>query len=124
MTKNGITPQAVALGQGTAALVREPHVLVVGDEQDAARRLAREFKDAGFQARAVFDDREAMAASDSEECDLIVLDARLLGLDGLQCLRQLHARHGAATPPVLLLTGEADPKVDAATLVYHLLAVA
>ena len=38
--------------------------------------------------------------------------------EGLECLRRLHARCAPDAPPVLLLTGDANPQVEAAALVY------
>jgi len=112
MIKNGIAPEAWA---GLAPPVA-PHVLVVDDKESFARRLAREFKGAGFEAAAVFDGSEALATLGHRRPDLVVLDAGMR--DGIECLRRLHARCAPEAPPVLLLTGDANPRVDAAALVY------
>ncbi|MHC4973372.1 MAG: response regulator [Planctomycetota bacterium] len=112
MIKNGIAPEARA----ALAPVVVPHVLVVDDKESFARRLAREFKGEGFEATAVFDGSEALAALGTFRPDLVVLDAGME--NGLECLRRLHARCAPETPPVLLLTGDPDPQVDAAALVY------
>lgn len=112
MIKNGIAPEARA----ALAPVVVPHVLVVDDKESFARRLAREFKGEGFEATAVFDGSDALAALGAFRPDLVVLEAGMR--DGLECLRRLHARCAPETPPVLLLTGDPDPQVDAAALVY------
>jgi len=112
MTKNGIAPQARA----ALAPVVAPRVLVIDDKESIARRLAREFKGAGFEATAVFNSSLALATLGAHKPDLVVLDAAMR--DGLECLRRLHARCAPDTPPVLLLAGEANPQVDAAALVY------
>ena len=112
MIKNGLAPAARA---GLAPAV-VPNVLVVDDKESFARRLAREFKGAGFEAAAVFDGSEALATLDAARPDLVVLDAGMQ--DGLECLRRMHARSAPDTPPVLLLTGDPSPQVDAAALVY------
>lgn len=91
-----------------------PRVLVVDDEAKFARRLAREFEDAGFVAEAAHDGEQALAAVERGLPDLIVLDVRMPRMDGLECLQRLHAEHGAETPPVILLTGDFSPRVDAA----------
>ena len=112
MIKNGIAPEARA----ALAPVVVPQVLVIDDKESFARRLAGEFKGVGFLATAVFDSSQALAMLGTRKPDLVVLDAGML--DGLECLRRLHARCAPDTPPVLLLTGEASPQVDAAALVY------
>lgn len=112
MIKNGIAPEARA----ASAPVVVPHVLVIDDKESFARRLAREFEGAGFDTTAAFSGAEALAMLGARRPDLIVLDAGMP--DGIECLRRLHARCAPDTPPVLLLTGEASPEVDAAVLVY------
>lgn len=112
MIKDGIAPKARA----APATVVEPCVLVIDDKESFARRLAREFKGAGFDVTAVFDGSDALAALGARRPDLIVLDTGMR--DGIDCLRRLHARCAPDTPPVLLLTGAENPQVDAAALVY------
>ena len=112
MINNGI---AAAARAGLAPVV-VPHVLVVDDKESFARHLAREFKEAGLEATAVFNGSEALATLGAARPDLVVLDTGMQ--DGLECLRRLHARSAPDTPPVLLLTGDASPQVDAAALVY------
>jgi len=112
MTKNGIAPEARA----ALAPVVTPHVLVIDDKESFARRLAREFKGAGFEATAVLGSSPALATLGDRMPDLFVLDAGMR--DGLECLRRLHARCAPKAPPVLVLTGEANPQVDTAALVY------
>jgi len=93
-------------------------VLVVDDERNYTRRLALEFEEAGFAASCAFDGQEALDALKVETPDLIVLDVRMPNMDGIACLRNLHARLGDATPPVILLTGDLTARVDTASLVY------
>jgi len=95
-----------------------PFVLVVDDEKNFARRLSMEFEEAGFRSEAVYDGPAAMETIRKQLPDLIVLDVRMPGMDGLECLRTLHADSGLLTPPVILLTGDTSPRVDAAALVY------
>lgn len=38
--------------------------------------------------------------------------------DGIQVLREIHARYGKRMPSVILLTGDTSHRVDAAALVY------
>lgn len=108
---------SAALGQADAK-PGGPYVLVVDDERAFARRLALEFEEVGFRTHVAYDGVQALAALENETApDLIVLDVRMPEMDGLQCLRKLHARQ-SSTPPVILLTGDTSHRIDAAALVY------
>ena len=98
--------QAAERGSGAGADTSDaPRILVVDDERNFARRLAWAFEEAGFRAEACYDGATAMESMRNDPPDLIVLDVRMPGMDGLQCLRTLHAESGR-TPPVILLTGD------------------
>jgi DNA-binding response OmpR family regulator len=85
-----------------------PHILVIDDDPDM-RDLVVEYlgkNDMRVSARA--SGRELFELIDSEPIDLVLLDLRLPGEDGLSIARELRER---ATLPIVLLTGrneEAD----------------
>ena len=97
----------------------EPLVLVVDDEVNFARRLKMEFEEAGFKAHAVHCGTDALGFVAKTPPDLIVLDVRMPGMDGLECLHQLRGGGESAKTPVILLTGDTSPRVDAAALIHH-----
>jgi len=47
---------------------------------------------------------EALSAIDTVRPDLLVLDIRMRGVDGVQCLQAIRARPGYATIPAVALT--------------------
>ncbi|MBZ8144221.1 DNA-binding response regulator, partial [Rubrivivax gelatinosus] len=78
------------------------HVLVV-DDDPALRALLLEYLGANdLRVTAVADGGAMMAAFASEAIDLVVLDLRLPGEDGMELARRLRAR---AEVPIVLLTG-------------------
>ncbi|MGQ0612310.1 MAG: response regulator [Planctomycetaceae bacterium] len=97
----------------------EPLVLVVDDEVPFAKRLGLEFVEAGFRADALHSGADALAYAARERPDLIVLDVRMPGMDGLECLHRLRAAPFGRSTPVILLTGEVTPRVDVAALLHE-----
>jgi len=82
-----------------------PHILVV-DDDPAVRDLVVEYlSDNDVRVSAVASGREMMAVIEREAIDLVLLDLKLPGEDGMQLARSLRER---ATVPIVLLTGRAE----------------
>jgi len=91
-----------------AAVVKEvpaPHVLVV-DDDIAVRQLVSEYlAQNDFRVSEAAGGAELMGAFRAQVVDLVLLDLRLHGEDGMQLLRQLRAE---SQLPVIILTGRAE----------------
>jgi DNA-binding response OmpR family regulator len=82
-----------------------PHVLVV-DDDDAARALVDEYLGQNdFRVSGAAGGAELLATLRAQVIDLVLLDLRLRGEDGMQLLRQLRAE---SQIPVIILTGRAE----------------
>ena len=81
-------------------------VLLADDEQVYVESLAKVLRRRGFDVVAVFDGPTATCAISREEFDVVVLDLRMPGMDGLAVLEAIRSRD--TLTPVLLLTGHAD----------------
>jgi two-component system, OmpR family, response regulator len=82
-----------------------PHVLVV-DDDPAVRRLVGEYLGQNdFRVSQATGGAELMSLFRSEVIDLVLLDLRLRGEDGMQLLRRLRAE---SQLPVIILTGRAE----------------
>jgi len=81
-------------------------VLLADDEKVYIESLAKILRRRGFDVVAVFDGPSAIDAASRAEFDVIVLDLRMPGMDGLATLEAI--RRGDTLTPVLLLTGHAD----------------
>jgi DNA-binding response OmpR family regulator len=81
------------------------HILVV-DDDPALRELLHDYLGENeLRVTAVASGAEMRSVFDREVIDLVVLDLRLPGEDGLQLARQLRER---AAVPIVLLTGKAE----------------
>ena len=85
-----------------------PHILVIDDDQDVRDLVSEYLGKNEMRVSAGSSGREMFALFDREAIDLVLLDLKLPGEDGMQLARALRER---ATVPIVLLTGrneEAD----------------
>ena len=85
-----------------------PHVLVVDDEADVRELVTEYLGKNDLRVSAAASGREMFELFDREAIDLVLLDLRMPGEDGMQLARALRERAGV---PIVLLTGrneEAD----------------
>jgi len=83
-----------------------PHIAAVDDDA-AIRELLRDYLgDNELRVSALASGAELTALLARDTVDLVVLDVRLQGEDGLQIARRL--REASATMPILMLTGRAE----------------
>jgi DNA-binding response OmpR family regulator len=80
-------------------------VLLVEDEVELARIVARELQSAGFEVHQVGDGESALQSLATETPDIVVLDWMLPGIDGLEVLRRLRQ---TSALPVLMLTARSE----------------
>jgi DNA-binding NtrC family response regulator len=78
-------------------------VLVVDDEVDFATALAARLQRRGFIANAVFSGAEALRSAAAGAADVMVLDLKMPGMDGLATLREM--TRIAPAVRVIVLTG-------------------
>ena len=79
-----------------------PRVLVVEDEPDLARLLARLLTDEGYAVDVVHDGQAGLHRALTRRYDILLLDRGLPGIDGLDLLRRL--RRSGVHAPALMLT--------------------
>jgi two-component system response regulator RegA len=80
-----------------------PSILLVDDDPVFVERLARAFRDRGFDARTAADYESAMALARAESPELAVVDLRMPGRTGLELVRDLAAIDSSTK--ILVLTG-------------------
>ena len=86
--------------------VEKHQILIVEDERDIASLLALHLNDANFDVSLAADGHEGMRLAFSCQWDLIILDLRLPGPDGLTICRAL--RREMAYIPILMLTSKSS----------------
>ena len=85
-------------------LLADKTVLVVDDEPIMLDNMAVYFEDSGFLVVTSKDGETGLKAFISQQPDLVLLDLRMPGLDGLEVLSRLKKR--SPETPVIVVTGE------------------
>jgi DNA-binding NtrC family response regulator len=84
-------------------------VLLVDDEVGFLEALVKRLRRRGVDAVAVHSGEDALARLASAPPDVVVLDVKMPGMDGLETLRKIKRRHPLVE--VIMLTGHADVEV-------------
>src|SRR5262249_16918048 len=96
---------------GTVATAKEnelgftPHVLVVDDDPSVREAIVDYLGDNQVRVTALESGQEIPAVMERETIDLLVLDVRMPGQDGMQIARKLREE---SQVPIILLTGRKD----------------
>ena len=80
-------------------------VLLVEDDDELRKLLARYLTNQGFTVREAANGRDGLALAMGQDCDVVVLDIMLPDISGLEVLRELRA---STHIPVALLTARGD----------------
>ncbi|MGH7953528.1 MAG: sigma-54-dependent transcriptional regulator [Limisphaerales bacterium] len=86
-----------------------PSVLVVDDEKNMRLSLQSMLSDEGYSARAVESAENALELLAREDFFMVITDARLGGMSGLEFLKKIRAQHPRL--PTLMITAYATPKL-------------
>lgn len=96
-------PEAPA--EEPAATPDRPWALVIDDDDDARKLVSLILaRMGGFEVCSLPTATEGLAWLEGRSCAVVVVDAMMHGMDGLQFCRALHARDGEARPPILMLS--------------------
>jgi two-component system, OmpR family, response regulator len=82
-----------------------PHILVVDDDPQIRDMLLEYFTANELRASATSSGKEMMGILADQAVDLVVLDLRLAGEDGMALARRLRERSAV---PIIMLTGALD----------------
>ncbi len=96
-----------------------PKILLVDDEERFRNNLRKMLASEGFEVTAAGSGEAALEELARQPYDVILLDMRMPGMDGLATLAAIKERH--PDPEVVVLTGHAS--VDAAAEIIRLGAV-
>ena len=84
-------------------------VLLVDDEVDFLQALLKRMQKRNVSAAAVNSGEEALAFLSWNGVDVVILDVKMPGMDGIETLREIKKRHPLLE--VIMLTGHADMEV-------------
>jgi len=85
-------------------------VLVVDDEQNIRELYKEEIEEMGYEVTLVNDGIEALAMLDKTKFDLVTLDMRMPGMDGIETLRKMKEKDSSL--PVIICTAYETYKHD------------
>ena len=85
-------------------------LLIVDDDPLVRTNLLRVFEDAGYRAITVADAPSALRMLHKEQCDLVVLDLEMPGVDGFSLCRLLRAQSATSKLPVIAFSASDDEK--------------
>ena len=87
-------------------MITGARVLVVDDEANLRRTVARILQRAGFEVTTAESGREGLALLARQSFDLVYMDIRMPDMNGLETLKQIN--QGFPKLPVILFTGQPD----------------
>lgn len=83
-----------------------PNILVVDDEQSICWGIARLGESLGHEVVAASSAEQALEQAEQKCPDVVILDVRLPGMDGLAAIERFHDRCG--TVPIIVITAYGD----------------
>ncbi|MBN2140825.1 MAG: response regulator [Desulfovibrionaceae bacterium] len=83
--------------------MEKTRVLVVDDERDFVELFINRFSKRDLDVAGVTSGAEALDYLDQHEVDVVVLDVKMPGMDGLETLQEIKKRHSFVE--VIMLTG-------------------
>ena len=92
--------------------MKQLKLLLVDDEQEFVETLADRLKMRDLDATIARDGEEALSAVEKEEPDVIVLDVKMPGIDGIEVLRRV--KEAYPNVEVIILTGHGSERDEEA----------
>jgi DNA-binding NtrC family response regulator len=89
--------------------MQSPKVLFVDDEIDFLQTLMKRMKKRDLESEAAKSGEEALNFLARHPVDVVVLDVKMPGMDGIQTLREIKRQHPLIE--VIMLTGHANVEV-------------
>ena len=87
-------------------MIRHLHVLVVDDDPAVLEVLSGFLETKGYTVRICANGQQALEILEEEECDLIISDIEMAGINGFELLRQTRANFPRIG--IVLMTGYED----------------
>ena len=88
--------------------MKDMKVLLVDDEEEFVKALAERLQMRDLRSDTVLDGEEALSYVEDQEPDVMVLDLKMPGIDGMEVLRQV--RKAYPKIQVIILTGHGTEK--------------
>jgi len=82
------------------------HILIIDDEAGLRQMMARVLQQAGYDVTTAANGKEGIAIASEQVFDLLYLDIRMPGLNGLEVIKIIHAKFPDL--PIVLFTAQPD----------------
>jgi two-component system OmpR family response regulator len=92
--------------------MKKARVLIVDDEEAFANNISKLISKRGYEVKAVYNGQSAVEALDEFDFDVIILDLKMPGLDGLATLKIIKGKKPAVEVIILTGHGSWDSGVD------------
>jgi two-component system OmpR family response regulator len=109
MPPAAISPPPVQKG---AAALRRSRILVVEDDTEIAQEVVGELGQRGYATETAEDGPAAVSKASTEAYDLLIMDRKLPGMDGLAVIERLRAENIRVPVLVLSALGGIDDRVN------------
>lgn len=110
--------ESSSLAQHPHGQMRAPDLLIVDDDDYFVGALKRHLRPQGYEMRSAGTVNQAIESTETSRPDLILLDIKLPVVDGWWLAAWLKASRETAEIPVIVLTGLAEPEVQAKAQSY------
>jgi two-component system alkaline phosphatase synthesis response regulator PhoP len=97
------------MGRGAMA----EKILVVDDEQEIRNLLDHFLREKGYEVVLASDGNQALKLAAEENPQVIILDIKMPGLDGLEVCKLLKDKEQTRLIPIIVITGFEDNKMEA-----------
>ncbi|MBF0452590.1 MAG: response regulator [Candidatus Magnetomorum sp.] len=87
-------------------------ILLVDDEKDFVEMLSLRLEEKGEQVFTASSGKECLECLNKQPVDVIILDLKMPGMDGIETLQQIKARHPLVEVIMLTGHGTAETAVD------------
>ena len=87
----------------TTMLKTPTHVLLVDDEKDFVEMLSLKLQEVEFKVTPAYSGEECLQTLAKNNVDVVILDIKMPGLDGIETLREIQRRYPIVE--VIMLTG-------------------
>jgi DNA-binding NtrC family response regulator len=89
--------------------MNKPNILIVDDEKDYIETLTKRLKKRGLEITGIENGEDALEWLSKKPVDVVLLDVRMRGMDGIQVLREI--KNEFPLIEVIMLTGHASTEV-------------
>jgi two-component system response regulator FixJ len=103
-----------AFSEVTVGEIQKQHIFIVDDEPDVGDAMRRTLELAGYEVSMFGSAAGCLAALRSEPCDLLVTDAVMPGMNGIELLAEIKCR--VPSLPILVVTGYGNVQMAVAAM--------